>query len=222
MRFVGLWKEVSDGAFFSDTLFLIVFAVGAAVLLLSAVLGLVLKSTGIFAALFALVGGVSWLTLSFCGRETFVLIRCAALLSTAGGGLYLILWGTLTARKKFAERKAARAEIERKLQYTLPQRENAFVRARLNTVLQVPKNGENAEEVLGQTNAEELCRLSHAQKLLLKVKAAKLTTADRLSTEELTAVFGAYLKKEKLTAGDLRLLNDAFSDLLKLSAKYSV
>jgi hypothetical protein len=69
---------------------------------------------------------------------------------------------------------------------------------------------------------ENVVSLSHAQKLLARLKEMPLSTADRLETEEMSRLIGAYTQKEALTTGDMRTVNDTFAYLLKLSAKYAL
>lgn len=131
--------------------------------------------------------------------------------------LLLAVWRIKAAIKK---RKETRAEIEKSLQFALPSQENTFVRARLSTALRVPEENSSAQG--GEIPFEELPNLSHAKELLAKVKSAPLAGAERLETEELSKTLHFFLKKETWGLEDLQMLNDAFSRILKLSAKYSV
>jgi hypothetical protein len=99
------------------------------------------------------------------------------------------------------------------VQYTLPQRENTYVRTRLHTTLSVPKE-ENAQE-----NA---VHLRYAMELLSKVKAAPLSVGERLQTEEMGKILNLYHGKEDWTVGELNGLNEMCAALLKLSAKYGI
>ena len=107
----------------------------------------------------------------------------------------------------------------RNLQYTLPDRDNTYVQSRLNTALHVPEYGEHGE---GAQKNKETVRLGYARRLLAKVKEAPLTPAERLETEEISRLFAYYLTKENWDAAELRAVNDLFSCVLKMSAKYSV
>lgn len=126
----------------------------------------------------------------------------------------LFVW---LCRKRAKARRARRMERLRQLQYTLPDRENTYVRARLNTVLQPPQ-----ERDYKQLGDGEPVRLSYAKKLLARVREAELSTAERLQTEDIGRVFALYLQKPRWDAADLRVVNDTFAALLKLSAKYAV
>ena len=127
--------------------------------------------------------------------------------------LTLFVWG---CRKRMQARRARRAEITRRLQYSLPDRENSYVRARLNTVLQVPQHD---YKKLGDG---EPVRLAYAKKLLARVREEELSAAERLQTEDIGKTFALYLQKPRWNNEDLRVVNDTFSALLKLSAKYAV
>ena len=93
------------------------------------------------------------------------------------------------------------------------------MRARLNTVLSVAD--ERDDEWQGEEEKEHFT-LSHARRLLIKLKEKKLSLADGLEVEEIAQMLKLYLKKETLTIGDIRAVNDTFACLLKLSAKYAV
>ena len=120
-------------------------------------------------------------------------------------------------------RKKRRAEILRKVQYTLPEKENTYIRSRLNSQLQSPNaplcKEEKQEKEQGN---KETFRSEYAGKLLRKVQEAPLTKAERMEMEEVSRLFSAYLKKSRWTVEDVRLMNDMFSYLIKISAKYSV
>lgn len=119
-------------------------------------------------------------------------------------------------RKKITSKKNA----QRKLLYTLPDRENTYIRARLNTVLQAKTKG---IDELGFESAETTAySFGYARELLSKVKEAPLTLIERAQAEEIGKLFGLYLHKTAWNAKDIHVLSDAFSALLKLSAKYAV
>ena len=117
--------------------------------------------------------------------------------------------------KRKRRERARRTAQEKRMQYTLPQSENEYVRMRLQSALRV-----------GQTDEEEekwaRVRLGYARVLLSKVKGAPLTVAERLQIEEMGKVFTLYRGKEAWTVEELRGLNDLCAALLKLSAKYAV
>ena len=119
------------------------------------------------------------------------------------------------------ERKRRRAEIERRLCYTLPDRENGYVRERLNVALKIPET-ELGEDVGGSFDGKEFVKLEHARLLLNKIKEAPLSQAERLQTEEIGKTFSLYVHKEKWSPADLRAVNEICGILLKLSAKYAV
>ena len=103
----------------------------------------------------------------------------------------------------------------RRVEYTLPDRDNSYVRARLSTAL---RGDMGAEE----ERTEYTVCLSYARELLAKLKAAPLTQAERLETDGLEGVFSLYFHKSKWSANDLRAVNGACARLIKLSAKYAV
>ena len=111
------------------------------------------------------------------------------------------------AHKRFM---AAEEERQRRVQYLLPSGENAFVRARLNSLLETNVGGSPCVD------------MGYARKLLLAVQEKPLSIGERLQVEDLEKVFAAYLKKPTWTAAELREVNDTFSVLMKLCAKHSV
>lgn len=143
-----------------------------------------------------------------------VAVLMSVLVSSFWYFLTLFIW---LCRKRIQKRRARRAELTRRLQYTLPDRENSYVRARLNTVLQVPQ-----ERDYKRSDSGEPVRLSYAKKLLARVREEELSAAERLQAEDIGKTFAAYLQKPSWNSADLRVVNDTFAALLKLSAKYAV
>ncbi|MBR2320926.1 MAG: hypothetical protein IKA57_02180 [Clostridia bacterium] len=128
-------------------------------------------------------------------------------------GLWL-LFALLSAYRRKGEEKRRRAEVERRLQYTLPQKDNEYIRERL-------QNGLKVEEMDVEMKKIHV-RLGYARVLLGKVKAAPLTIAERLQTDEMMKVFTLYQGKEEWSVEEVRSLNELCAQLLKLSAKYAV
>lgn len=204
--------------FEGDNIALITFLLSTCALLLSAVLGFVLHAISVYGALAAIVLGAFWIVGKIKGFSLSVAGTCLAVLAVLGGVIYLIGYIVQSIEKAVKKRRAARAEIERRLQYTLPDKDNSFVRARLNTVLHVdgPPTVERTEKT------ENVLSLSHAQRLLARLREMQLSTADRLETEEMSRLLSAYVKKDSLSTSDMRTVNDTLAYLLKLSAKYSL
>lgn len=226
MRFFSWWRGIFSQTFGGNTVLTIVFSLGLTLLLVSGLTGRCLRNTGLCAALSTLVVSVLWLVLAICGVSFSVGMSLVAILAAIGGFVYLLLTISLSLQERAIKRKLAREQIERRLQFTLPQKDNTFIRERLNTVLKVPQKDVDKENTLEQLDdgigATENFRLSHARTLLAKLREASLSTADRLETEEMSRLLAAYMKKSRLTADDLRAINDTFSGIVKLSAKYSV
>lgn len=144
-----------------------------------------------------------WTAFAPCGK-------CVAIALCIGAVCFSVC-GLFALGKKIRARKRTRFEKERALQYTLPDRENEFVRARLQTVL--CKEEETACEGVN---------LAYARELLAKLASAPVVTAERLELAEIGALFSLCVRKETLTASEVRMLGDAFGRLLKLSAKYAL
>ena len=116
----------------------------------------------------------------------------------------------LFARCKKGKRK------EREIKFTLPDRENTFVRSRLSTAL-------NSEFCKAQENEEKLAiDFSQALNMLDKILIAPLSTAEKIEAGQMQAELCAFEKKGLFSAKEVSAINDKFSRLLKLSAKYGV
>ena len=204
-----------------ERLLCILLLVGLGLLMFAAIVSYVLRSTGIFAACMAIAYGVFAVVIAYgrVGEQAGTVVLSSLLV--LGGTLYLCLFIALSIGKSIAERKRRRAEIVRRLCYTLPERDNSYVRARLNTALKVEESKVN--EYMGAMEAQEKpMRLEHARQLLCKVKEASLSKAERLQADEMEKTFSMYLYKERWTAADIRAVNELCAALLKLSAKYAV
>ncbi len=186
-------------------------AMGTA-LLLFAIVGGVLRSSGLFLALAWGASGMGLivaLSLKCSGKSVALLSGISAV---ASGAFYVCL----EIRKRGIERKRRRAEKARRKEFTLPDRDNSYVRERLRTALD-PERTEAAfdSKTLG-------VRLGYIRKLLAGVKGAPLTPVERLDVEELAAFIAACAYKESWSSGELKGLNEAFARLLKMSAKYEI
>lgn len=130
-----------------------------------------------------------------------------------GGGiaiLTLLFAGFVYARKR--TKKRAKLE-ERQVEFTLPERGNTYVRARLHTALQTENS--DGEEV-------RAVELAYARELLCRLKNAPLATAERLEIDEMGQALAVYGEKKTWSAYDLRAVNDCLGRLLRLSAKYTI
>ena len=201
--------------------FIAVLSIAAGALFLAAALAYFLQNAGVYAALCAVVFGLVGILIAFEELELKTGAVGVALLSTLGGSLYLLLFCVLTLKRTIIERKRRRAEIARRLCYTLPDRENSYVRARLNTALKTPEMELN-EDLGGSFDNKGEMKLEHTRMLLSKVKEAPLSQAERLQVDEIGKTFSLYFHKEKWTPLDLRAMNELCGMLLKLSAKYAV
>lgn len=216
MRFWSWFIESYEG----KELLITILAVAAGILVITAMLAYFLRTSAVFCASWAIVAGGAQILISYLAVEKNASSLGMALLFLFGGTVYLLLFLLLSIRAYLLKRKQLRAEIARKLCYTLPDRENSYVRARLNTALYVPEKELNA--TMGATDAKKLIKLSYAKQLLNKLHEAPLTQAERLQREEMNKAFLLYLDKEAWSAEDLRAVNELCAALLKLSAKYAV
>ncbi len=135
-------------------------------------------------------------------------------------GFYAILSVIFFVKKRREKRRKEREEICRRAVYMLPDRENTFLRERLQTGLRVEEREEAERNDVGEERKE--IKLDYVRKMLSRLKASPLSASDRLETESLSRLINLYSVSENLSVLDLRSLNECMLKLLKLSAKYSV
>ena len=141
------------------------------------------------------------------------------LLATVSAFWCFVLLLILSVRERKRIRREKRAAENRRSVFTLPDRENTFVRDRLNTALRP----EPPEEKAGEYDLEDgKLRLDHVRKMLARLKAAELTPGDRLEAEGISRTITLYASKDLLTAKEVHELNDCLAAVLKMTAKYEL
>lgn len=210
-----MWAiEVLKESLLQDEVLLWIFCVATAALFFGLLTGARLRSAGVYAVWsFTVGGGVYLVSLGRAGADV-----CLSFLLVIGGGAYLALFFLLRFCDKIRQRKAERERAGRAIQFTLPDKENSFVRARLHTALCVEGQDEKRE---GRGENESL-PLRYAQKLIAALRAAALSQADRLAFEETAKLLALYQRKTKWSDEDTRIVNEALASLVKTSAKYSI
>ncbi|MBQ8295990.1 MAG: hypothetical protein IJX87_06120 [Clostridia bacterium] len=205
----------------NDTFLFHVILLSTVALLIAALVAFCNKDKATYFAVYFLSVGISYVAMS--AKQTNLQNRsfCVAVVSVVCSLLYFLLQIAFTVERRIENRKKNRENYRRQLQYTLPDHDNSFVRSRLNTALRLPNAPNDTHEPTADAKAQTF-RMQHARQLLTKIKNAPLTKAERLQTEDAERLFSAYVKKERWSADDVRLINELFSYLLKLSAKYSV
>ena len=191
---------------------LIILVVGVTA---AGIAGCVLKSTGAYTAMLFIALGIFTVAVVSGGMRLKMGLVCLALLSIYGGFIYLLLFCVLSFKNRIAERKRRRAEIRRKIQYTLPNYNNTYLRERLQTVLHSPCKGE-------ENSAEKPLHLHYVMKLISKLKAAPLSVAERLRVDEMEKYVALCQQKEEWTIEEMQAINDTLAQLLKISAKYDL
>lgn len=191
--------------------------IAVGLIIASAIVAFFCRDRGTFLGCVAAI--FSGFAIVLLAAEKTATVRNAALAAVGLviGVTYCVLTAALMTRGYLVKRKKLRAEILRKVQYTLPEKENSYIRNRLQGVLNESARCENATE-----GKKESVRVDYAQRLLAKVQEAPLTKAERLEMEEVSKVFAMYLKKNRWTVEDVRTLNDLFAYLMKISAKYAI
>lgn len=184
-------------------------------LLLAAIFVVKTGKSGIYFAVCAMAGGgFALFLLGFDVDFTQGAYTSAGLCVAAGTVYFFAVCGWIYKQKSW-ERCVRRFERARKLQYGLPDRDNTYVQARLNTVLRT----ETDENGLAVT---ERVDLGYARKMLSAVLEKPLSAGERLQAEDIGKSLGVYFQKPRWSAADLRAVNDVFSVLMKLCTKYSV
>lgn len=144
--------------------------------------------------------------------------RIIPILFISAGAEYLLLSGIIAIAKKIRERKQTRAEKEKQIQFTLPDKDNEFIKTRLNTVLNKTARSNDTDI---KASAKEYS-FSYIKKLLALLKSKTLSPADRIKTEEYASLISVYSLKDEWTGEDLQTVNEVLSCVIKLSAKYAV
>lgn len=176
----------------------------------------------VFAALALFTGGLCFLpaliSSRFSDADTMVY---GLLLLVIGSFFYLLLLAFLKIKETRRARREKRARESRQAMFTLPDKENSFVRDRLNTSLHVEEEVPDGTQREYDMDESKL-RLNHVRDMLAKLKAAPLAPGDRLESEEISRLITLYATKNRLTAKEIRDLNDCLSAILKMTAKYAL
>ncbi|MBE5740290.1 MAG: hypothetical protein E7349_05495 [Clostridiales bacterium] len=181
------------------------------------------RDRGFFVAFAVMIVGGCVFVLLGTERAVLSTVSCLVGLCFMAAFVYVLLTCALIIRAVVLRRKKRRAEILRKVQYTLPEKDNSYIRSRLNTALNAANVPTHKEMPLPKDEGvKEDFQADYARKLLAKLQEAPLTKAERLEMQEVSRLFSAYLKKSRWTVEDVRLINDMFSYLLKISAKYAI
>lgn len=209
-----------DGAFDGIHPWIIVGA-GLALLLADFFIALRAKKEGVFVALALLTGSLCFLPVYLSSRFTHNDTAVFGILLIALESLfYLFLLLVLKKKEKDRLRREKKLQESRQAMFTLPDRENTFVRDRLNTSLQAA--GEEKSEGEEYDLEESKLRLNHVREMLAKLKSAPLSPGDRLETEGISRLITLYATKNLLSAKEIRDLNDCLSAVLKMTAKYAL
>ena len=162
--------------------------------------------------LVALLLGGGYFAVGFAGDALSEVAVCAFVSVCAFLQLALLLAWEIRRRKRAKKRK--RELLARSLVFTLPERDNAYLRDRLRADLNGGRTNENTQEMD--------VRLDYIRKLTAKLKGVALTVTDRMQINELSRMITLCACKEKMTTEETRSLNECFSSLLKMSAKYGL
>lgn len=222
-----MWYEKAlerlDGASGGNGILLSAAIIGGVLLLVAVTVACLCKNGGVYAACAAvLVGGLEWVifvTETAARAATF--FRAIAWLAVGAAGLLTVAVIALARRR--ARRKRWLSATAKGSTDLLPEKDNSYVRARLQTALCADgKGGALQERKSVPYENRGAVRLGYARRLLAGVQDAPLTQAERLETETLARELADYAVCEKWDSEQVRAVNDLFARLLKLGAKYSV
>ncbi len=129
----------------------------------------------------------------------------------------MIALAAFTKRKRKELEEKRKAEIERDATFTLPDRENEFIKERLKNHLKPQKEGQKEYKF-----SECVPSFDYTRSILSKLKAAPLSVSDRLQAQNISHDVTHFAFQERLSPEDIRVLNDRLSDMIKLSAKYAI
>lgn len=215
--------EWLDGTSGGNGILLLAAIVGGVLLFVAAIVACLCKNGGVYAACAAvLVGGVEWVIfMTETAVRAAAFFRAIAWLTVGAAGLVTV--AVIALARRFARRKRWAIAAAKGSADVLPERDNSYVRARLQTALHADGQGETLRERKSVPYENRgAVRLGYARRLLAGVQDAPLTQAERLETESLARTLADYATFEKWDSEQVRAVNDLFARLLKLAAKYSV
>ena len=138
---------------------------------------------------------------------------CAVITAVVSGFFWLFIFYLFSL---ISRRRKRRKNADREVEFTLPDRENTFVRSRLSTVL-------NREFCEAERREEKLAiEFSQALKMLDKILIAPLSAAEKIEVGQMQSDLRAFEEKETFSVKEVLSINEKFARLLKLSAKYNV
>lgn len=220
MRVFGAFDGVFGGL---HPIFIIV--AGGVLLIAALVISLWRGGGRVFIPLAIAAGGACCLLALLSGRFSSADVAVFGLLYiVAASVLYVCLLAIARFREARRRRREKRLEESRRAVFTLPDRENTFVRDKLNTSLRAEGDAQEADaEGAEKYDLEEnKLRLNHVREMLVKLKAAQLSPGDRLEAEGISRLITLYATKSLLSAKEIRELNDCLSAVLKMTAKYAL
>ena len=180
-----------------------------------------LKSAGLYTALsLALVCAQTLVFLACRWGWTFLCFALAAE-GVLFGFLYGALFAYLFVKEKLRDRKARRSAYKHQLQFVLPDKDNAYLRDRLHTALRVVESGKDGQQLSADKESVDV-RLRYARRMVAQLKGVSLSTIERLDMEEMATTLTFMERKGRWSTSEIKMINEIFSCLLKLSAKYEV
>ena len=192
---------------YSSCLTLVLGVVGV---LLSFACACLLQSKKTYVALALLVSGYVGCAMASKPSEMNAGLGVTSLVLVCGASLYMLLGLLLWLEKRRVQKIAA---FEKGKYYNLPERNNGYIRTRLNAVLQDMGRAELFKKPM---------ETGYVKALLCELQSMPLSSVERLQAEELQKRLYGYFRKGHWSLQELRSVNELCGDLLKLRAKYEV
>ena len=191
---------------------LLLLSTAVALTVLSVAVGYMANSGFAYFALTLFGVGGGCLYALFIGVKGQALGLLLAFLSSVVAVGYFPLYLALSLRKRRMEKRKMRIEEKRQLCFTLPDKDNAFLRDRLRLSLR--------DEALSGEGV--LARLHYAKGMLVKLKGKSLSPTEKMDIEEMSAFIALLSKKGRWTVAEQKGINETLARLLKLAAKHEI
>ncbi len=158
---------------------------------------------------------MTWLNefLQIIGAEKATLfVSCVCLLLLLLRETVTFLRWLFSLKARARAKKRARIQAARRLEYTLPDEHNEYVRERLQTTLSTKERKETGAFV----------QVRYARRMLTLLKSSALSPVERLDVEEMEKALALYDEDKRWNGEAMKVVNEIFARLLKLSAKYEI
>ncbi len=127
-----------------------------------------------------------------------------------------VFLGYLRHKKREKVRKINGEKVARQLLFTLPDKENSFLKDKLKTTLR----GEKEAYYFDLTT--EKIKWEYLQELLRKLSGKQLSLGERVNVEAVENRIRELTNKDRLSDEEVKEMGDGFLSIVKLAGKYAV